>query len=229
VKLLAHFALLLSFAAFAGPAAASDVYVVHGIPGQDLGLDPALPVDVCLADGTPILTGVVFGAIAGPLSLDPGRYDIEVRLADGSACGGPLATLTTLLLSFGENTSVVAHLDEQGAPALTKFGNDLRTASDEDEARLSVRHAAAVGPVSVELRRRNSRARIPLLQNGGLWTLDVDSEEDWTVRIFPFGSRRAVFGPASLSFPKRTLSAAYAVGSLANGTFTVLLQELPLN
>jgi hypothetical protein len=42
---------------------AAQVYVVHGIPGQDVGAPAALPVDVCLAGGVPVgnLTGVTLG------------------------------------------------------------------------------------------------------------------------------------------------------------------------
>ena len=44
-------------------ATAAQVYVVHGIPGQDVGAPAALPVDICLAGGVLVgnLTGVTFG------------------------------------------------------------------------------------------------------------------------------------------------------------------------
>jgi len=38
--------LILGLAGFAAAQDPAKVYVIHGIPGTDLGLDPALPVDV---------------------------------------------------------------------------------------------------------------------------------------------------------------------------------------
>lgn len=220
-------ALLISLTLVAAaPALASEIYVIHGIPGQDLGLDPALPVDVCLAGGTPVLPGVTFGAIAGPLTLDPGRYDIEVRLAAGTPCTGGLATLTTLLLSVAESSTVVAHLTEEGTPALTKFVNDVRPAA-QGSARVVARHGAGVGPVSVTLSKGGKQAVIPFLDNSDQFATEVMAGS-WAVRIFPFGSRKPVFGPAIVNLEANTVSYAYAVGSLAKGSFAVVLQTLPL-
>lgn len=208
------------------PALASEIYVVHGIPGQDLGLDPALPVDVCLAGGGAVLPGVTFGAIAGPLELDPGRYDLEVRLAASTPCTGGLATLTTLLLSVAETSTVVAHLTEEGTPALTKFVNDVRPAG-QGNARVVARHGAGVGPVSITLRQRGAQAIVPFLDNSDQFAAEVKAGS-WAVRIFPFGSPKPVFGPAVLNFAANTVNYAYAVGSLATGSFTVVVQTLPL-
>ena len=73
-------------------ARAAEVYVVHGIPGEDLGLDPRLPDDVEV-DGSCVVAGLEFGDVEGPLSLDPGRYTFEISLASDGAgdCAGPLA------------------------------------------------------------------------------------------------------------------------------------------
>ena len=61
---------------------------------------------------------------------------------------------TTLFLGLGENTTVVAHLTEQGTPTLTKFINDVRGLGD-GSARVAVRHAAAAPAVNVLLKQRH--------------------------------------------------------------------------
>ena len=59
----------------------AEVLVIHGIRGEDLGLDPALPVDVAVNGGC-FLAGFTFGEVAGPVALAPGDYVIEISLAD---------------------------------------------------------------------------------------------------------------------------------------------------
>jgi hypothetical protein len=89
-------ALLSALTVPALAATPNNVTVVHGIPGGDLGLDPALPVDVCLIDPatsgeTTVLAGVPFGASAG-VALTPGFYSLNIRLADAtSPCTGAVA------------------------------------------------------------------------------------------------------------------------------------------
>ena len=100
-------------------ADAAEVYVVHGIPGADLNLDPTLPVDISV-DGGCLLTNVTFGGIAGPVSVATGKHEIEVRVTDGS-CTGTLAVTGRVDLALGETAIIIAHLDQNGAPKLTKF------------------------------------------------------------------------------------------------------------
>ncbi len=113
-----------------GPASAATLYVGHGIDGRDLGAAKELPVDVCLVTGgvpAPLFEGVPFGAFAKiDADLPAGRYDVEVRLVGASACAGPVAIAASVFLGFGENATAFAHLNEQGAPTLTKFTNDVR-------------------------------------------------------------------------------------------------------
>ena len=85
------FALLTLVVASIGVAHAdghlTTAYVVHGIPGQDLMQDPALPVDVAVSGlGCPLpLQGFSFGDRVGPLEIPAGEYDITISLADDKA------------------------------------------------------------------------------------------------------------------------------------------------
>ena len=76
--------------------------------------------------------------------LPPGKYDIQIRVAngDGRVLAGPLAVAATLYLSAAENShGDELHLTEQGTPSLTKFVNDVR-ALGADQTRVYARRAA---------------------------------------------------------------------------------------
>ena len=64
-------------------------YVVHGIDGDDFGLDPMLPVDVYVSGLGCALPYFKFGDRVGPLAIPAGSYDITISLADmGNPCEG---------------------------------------------------------------------------------------------------------------------------------------------
>ena len=78
-------------------------YVVHGIPGQDLGLDPALPVDVSV-DGACAIPGFVFGQIVGPVPLPAGDREIAIALAnsDEPCSNDPILGPVSIPFAAGE-------------------------------------------------------------------------------------------------------------------------------
>lgn len=209
-------------------AAAAQVYVVHGIPGQDVGAAAELPVDICLAGGSLVggLTGVTFGGIAGPLDLPAGKYDLEVRLSGGGACAGPLAVANTVYLALGESVSIVAHLGEQGAPALTKFTNDVRALGHE-RTRLVVRHGAAVRPVNVLVRGPRTFDVVTGLVNSEQSSAINRRAGEYKVAVYPTGSLHPAL-QTSATLQAGTVYFAYAVGSGENGTLALVVQAIPL-
>jgi hypothetical protein len=173
-------AFALGLVAAASPADAADTFVVHGIDGRDLGLEPGLPVDIAL-NGACTFEGVAFEDVLGPADLEPGTYEVEVSLADaGSPCGGALAISGRIDVSVAETALVVAHLDQNGAPVLSKFTTNAAPL-DPDEARLTVYHTAAApgvdvrlnddsGPVAVIKGLINGEASFPAEVPGGTYT-----------------------------------------------------------
>ncbi len=216
----------LMFFAFPAQAGSLDanVYVIHGINGTDLGLDESLAVDVFVGGVGCALTGFEYGDITDAIPLPAGSYDIEVRLSDGS-CGGPLAVSGSVDLAVLENASIIASLNEQGSPTLTKYTNDLR-ATDNRRGRLVVRHNAAAPPVIV----RVFRSFFPLTN----WSIDNGSDaarDLWPAdyRVVVRENSRGYGGalatdPIPLTIPDNTAIFVYAVGSAKNGTFTILAQ-----
>jgi hypothetical protein len=213
------------------PAGAATLYVGHGIDGRDLGQPKGLPVDICLVNGTTrteLFSDVEFGAFAKvPADLPGGRYDVEVRLASAGNCDGAVAVAASVFLAFNEDATAFAHLNEQGIPSLTKFTNDVRSIG-EGQARIYARHAAAFGDVNVYLRRGNSRALIRDLENPDQEGANLTAGT-WQVSIYPSSTWHKPAFSANLPLAAGTAYFAYAVGSPANGTFTVLLQTLDLN
>lgn len=201
------------------------LFVGHGINGSDLGLPTALPVDIC-SGGAELLSNVPFRTITPtPLSLPAGIYRVEVRLAAAGTCTGALAVAADVSLGVAENATALAHLTEQGTPTITKFVNDVRPTNGQ--TRIVARHAAAAGDVNVLLRKGHTTQFIPGLENPEQEGAVVGAGP-WFVGIYPAGSWHPLF-QANLSLAANTAYFAYAVGSPAKNSFTVLLQAIKLN
>lgn len=205
-----------------GPEPAATVYVVHGINGTDLGASEDLPVDVSVSGAGCVLEDVRFRDVEGPLTLPPGSYDIEVRLAAEVPCTGDVAIQASgVQLADGDDVSITAHLTEGGTPTASPFANDVSASGGS--ARLSARHGAAFGEVDVVVNGSPAFENVP---NGAAGTATLESGT-YTVQIQTPDNQTTAF-EADLSLEAGTLYAAYAVGSVANGTFEVLLQSIDL-
>jgi hypothetical protein len=229
-----RFAAALLAATLAAPAGAATLYVGHGIDGRDLGLPQGLPVDICLVSGplalpypVALFEGVTFQTFAKiDLDLPAGQYGVEVQLAPSGGCNGTVAIFSTFPINFGETSTAFAHLDEFGIPTLTKFVNDVRPASP-GTTRLFARHTAAFGDVNIRARQnKRGRVNIPGMENGEQEGADIQAGT-WAVSITPAGSFRPAFS-APLTLEAGKTYFAYAVGSPAKGSFTVLVQEIAL-
>lgn len=204
----------------------ASVYIVHGIPGADVS--PALPADLPVdisVNGACAVTDFTFGTILGPLSLDEGRYEIKVFVADPAVdCAGSPVIETKVKLD-DENYSIVAHLTERGGLTASLFENDLDDVNKR-RAFVAVHHTAKAPAVDVALtRHRNTALKIKKLENG--------EQEDGKVRsgtfnltIAPAGSKTPVFGPVAVTLAPGKAYLVYAVGSLDQGTFTLLTKEI---
>ena len=212
-----------SFAMASGHQA--NVFIVHGIPGQDVSpdLDPALPVDVSV-NGACALPGFKFGEIVGPLPLDPGDYEIAISLAnpDDPCSNDPVLGPITLPFEAGKAYSVVAHLTEAGGITASLFPENISRVKPP-KARVIVHHTAAAPAVDISI----VRGPVPTLviedfSNGDQATAKLFPGK-WTVKIAPAGTDTVVFETQIRLSPKKT-HLVYAVGSVTSGTFTLLLK-----
>jgi uncharacterized surface protein with fasciclin (FAS1) repeats len=218
------------------PAPAS-VYVVHGIPGKDLGLPRALPVDIAV-NGSCTLKGFTFGRIAGPLSLAEGTYNVKISLANQkNPCSNDPVIQADVPFAAGENASVVAHLSASGAPTASKFVNDVASIGKR-EARIAARHVAAAPEVDVAVFRHPIRkSSQPLIRFNGLTNGEQGQGNIgaghlarplvWSVA--PAGQNNPVLvDPFQRRVQAGTLTIGYIVGSPAQKTLTVIEQRINL-
>ena len=138
----------------------------------------------------------------------------------------------SIFLGLGENATALAHLTEQGTPTITKFVNDFRPLMD-GKTRIYARHAAAAGDVNVVISKHHKQRRyrkkvvIRGLENPDQEGADLRAGT-WGVSIHPKTSWRHPLFSAKLPLDAGTGYFAYAVGSPADKSFTVLLQALPI-
>ena len=242
-RMLAAFTALLAVAALTAalaPAAQADgrwkkdrnasLTLVHGIPGDSLGATRQLPVQVRvyrLFDGTKVFDGVTFPAVAGPLSVKPGFYRIQVRVT-----GTSIALTRWTYLSPGENVSAVAYLTDSGrlgnpagkpAPQLAVFTNDV-SSPGAGKARVIVRHLADAPAVDVLaggaplINALSNPGSASAVVPAGTYPIQVVADADTSI---------SAFGPANLTFDAGTTTVVYAVGSFFDGSFTPLVQTFP--
>ena len=116
------------------------IRVVHGIRG--------LVADIYL-DGTLVLPTFQPERSTDPLAIPAGDHLIEIRAAGAAITEAALLT-QTVTVPAGFQGSLVAHLDQNGAPALSVFADDL-TPVPAGTSRVVVRHVAAAEDVNVLL------------------------------------------------------------------------------
>ena len=127
-------------AAHAQDESAGLIRVVHGIRG--------LVADIYL-DGTLVLPTFQPERSTDPLAIPAGDHLIEIRAAGAAVTEAALLT-QTVTVPAGFQGSLVAHLDQTGAPTLSVYADDL-TPVPAGTSRLVVRHAAAAEDVNVLL------------------------------------------------------------------------------
>ncbi len=135
---------LLSNEPLNGDQAAESFEIIHAIPGFD--------ADMYL-DGELLAAGLSTGGVLSPIPLETsGR--VELFAAD---VGAPLRSadrsdeaVLVSDLEVGSAGSVVAHLDADGNPQVSRFASTLETIP-AGQGRLSLKHVAAIGPVSIDI------------------------------------------------------------------------------
>ena len=238
--LAAILAIVALAAAALAPAAQADgrwsknrnasLTLVHGIPGDSVGATRDLPVQVRvyrLFDGTKVFDGVTFPTVAGPLSVKPGIYRIQVRVT-----GTPLVLTRWTYISPGENVSAVAYLTDSGrlgnpagkpAPQLGIFTNDV-SSPGPGKARVIVRHLADAPAVDV---LAGGSTLINALANPGSAAAVVPAGTYPIQVVADADNSISAFGPADLTFAAGTTTVVYAVGSFFDGSFAPQLQTFP--
>jgi hypothetical protein len=226
---LAAVCVLLSVPASAQQSRA-EVFVVHGIPGQDVSGAPRdLPVDVSV-NGACALPNFRYGQIVGPLHFTPGTYRVAVHFpATGACTSAAVIGPADIPLYDGENSTLLAHLSGSGALTASKFVNDLRqTASTR--ARVIVHHTANAPAVDVYLTTQfgsalATRGLATSVVNGETASLPVNGQST-QLALTAAGQAAAAYGPVGLGLQPNRLYLLYVVGSLANNSLNVIAKDV---
>jgi hypothetical protein len=230
-SLLLPAALLAAAPVHAQQAPVAEVFVIHGIPGADVGAPGALPVDVSV-NGACALTNFQYGQIVGALHLAPGTYNIAIHLANAaSPCGNaPVIGPAAIPFFAGENSTVIAHLTAAGAPTASKFVNNLSpTAANRN--RVTVHHTANAPAVDAYFTTAfgNPLATAALatgVVNGEQATIPAPGPIAVQFALTPAGTQTAAFGPATLQLSASKAYMLYVVGSVARGTLNVIAKDV---
>jgi hypothetical protein len=207
-------------AAASAQSGEAEVVAVHGIPDSVLtGLGaPDSEVDVYAAGAydAPLVT-FSFGD-TGTLSVPAGEYTLEVYVAgqDPEAEDATL-TLGPADLAAGSSTSVVAHLDADGAPGINAFPNQT------DGTGIQVFHTAAFGPVDIIA---GGEVALAGAANGDTARIDVPGGTTVPeVGVAPAGGDVAL-PLGDVEVPEDTLVLAYAIGTLDDESLQVVTEAV---
>jgi len=209
------------------PNANFELTVIHGIPGLPE------PVDV-YANGE-YLFSFDFEEHVGPVSLQEGMYNFEVKLLDSPVLAAEV------MLEADKSYSVIAHLTyidgETSGIKLSLFENEIST-SGYSMSRVTLRHTADAPAVDVRLNRGplgdlSFVKPINLSNDDAMYPMEfgaVDMSAGWLrALILPTGTRDIVFDSGTLVLNQRTSYIIYPIGSIFDGTFTLFVQTIELD
>jgi hypothetical protein len=191
----------------------ASVMLLHGIPG--------VTVDV-VVDGAVVIPGFEPGDMQD-LSSFAGQTleNLEVRVAGTTDVAiGPVAEFD---VPASGNWTVVAHLDAEGQPTITPFENDTAAVA-AGSGRLTVVHVAAAPAVDVVL---GDARPVENLVNGKAQSLELPAGEIAGAEVAPTGGDPIAPVP-TVSVTSGENLTVYAVGSLADNTFTFYTQDIAL-
>jgi len=192
--------------------AEGQVVVVHGVP--DLTVDVYVNGDLTLED-------FEFGTVAGPLTLPAGTYELEVYPAGADPSATDPALSGSADLPGGAYATIAAYLQEGGDPTLGVFVEN-NSNIDAGNARITARHLADFGAVDI------------LANDGAVWEgvvngvgADIEVPADtYNIKVTAAGDPGTVAFDADLNLAEGTNTIAYAIGSVAGGTFQVVANTI---
>jgi hypothetical protein len=206
-------------------AGTGNLTVIHGISGLPE------PVDV-YANGNKLFS-FDFNEVQGPLAVDAGTYNLEVKL------GTNVVLSAVANVESNKDYTVVAHFVYTGdAPgiALSVFENTITPTCDK-QSRLTVRHLANAPAVDLAVSRGATATRnfvsAPNLSSadGGQSQAGALDFKSCTYRaqLYVAGTKTSVYDSGKLKLDGGVSYIAYAIGSFtgdSNSTFNVKLQTV---
>lgn len=155
--------------------------------------------------------------VAGPVDLAAGTYDIEVKPA-GSKKSTPAVLSASPTLNDGDDVTIVAGLDESGAPKLHVFVNDV-SAPGAGNLRLFAAHVAAFGPAQIWANGASLANDVP---NGGGANFTVP-QGVYAAWVSAASNYVPAIGPIVADLPENNLVQVFAFGPTAKGKYSFIV------
>ena len=190
-------------AAHAADEPAGLIRVVHGLRG--------LVADIYL-DGALVLPTFQPERSTDPLAIPAGDHLIQIRGAGAAFTDNALLT-QTVTVPAGFQGSLVAHLDQTGAPTLSVFPDDL-TPVPAGTSRLVVRHAAAAEDVNVLLNAEPTLTDVAPAKEASA----VVASGTYEIAVTALAGGAPLAPPQNVEFPDGTANFMYLIGSEADHT-----------
>jgi hypothetical protein len=205
-------ALLLLASPASADSAGATVSILHGVPGATV--DVYVNGDLLLDDFAP-------GTLTDPQQLPAGTHEVAILPGDAAdASADPIIGPADITVEAGGNYTVVAHLDADGNPTATPFGNDTSRVG-AGEGRVTVRHVAAAPEVSVSA---DGNELIASLANPDEAVTAVPAAT-YAVEVAPASGGDAVL-TADLPVTEGANTIVYAWGSLEDDNLDVAVQTI---
>jgi hypothetical protein len=179
------------------------IRVVHGLRG--------LVADIYL-DGTLVLPTFQPERSTDPLAIPAGDHLIEIRAAGAAITEAALLT-QTVTVPAGFRGSLVAHLDQAGAPTLSVFSDDL-TPVPAGTARVVFRHVAAAEDVNVLLNAEPALTDVAPAKEASA----VVPSGAYEIAVTSLAGGAPLAPPQNVEFPDGTANFMYLIGSEADHT-----------
>ncbi len=187
------------------------IHLIHGIPGVDVDVE---------AGGENVFENFSFGDTQDLSGLAGATLEgLKVKAAGTDTVAIDAGDVA---LPASGNYTVIAHLDADGTPTIAVFENDA-SVIEAGEGRLTVRHTAAAPSVDV---RADGDVAFAAVTNGNGGTTDL-AVGTISATVVPAGETEpVVIGPADLAIKDGEHLLVYAVGSLEDGSLTVLTETI---
>lgn len=212
------FALALLCAAMSTTALASSMYLVQGIAGRNYAAvtDPAFPVDVLFNDENCSQHGLPFGGVVGPFTFFPGTYNVKISIANTLApCSNTPLIDSEVTIDARSDISVVATLNDAGAPTLLTFTNTL-TPVAANVSRVLFAHATNAPPVQIVLQNLTTAKTYTYTVNPGK-LLDVNLPADnYSVAINEGAT--SLVAPTNVTLFSQSVTLLYGIGQSNNNS-----------
>jgi len=204
---------------------ASSMYIVQGIAGRNYAVhtDPAFPVDVLLNDEVCYVHALPFGNIQGPLTFEPGTYNMKVSIANSLApCTNSPLIDRSVTIAPEKDYSAVITLNENGQPTLLTFTNNLAPVA-ANTSRVLFALAANSAAVQVVLENSTTKTYSYTVNPGALLDVAVPAGL-YSVQIKQ--GTMTLAGNGMLFLDSQSVTLLYALGQASNNTVVLETRTL---